>query len=127
MNKTNLNIRINLTGFQNAGVVMLQGKTGMKKCVVIPIEENHLYQGNKGVYADFVAWTNDKLSNGSTHLIKQSFTKEVRDAMTEDQRMSQPTFGDVRPMVSEVEQSAASVEYEGAAMVATDSTDDLPF
>lgn len=127
MSEKNLNIRINLTDFQNSGVVMLQGKTGMKKCVVIPIEENHLYQGNKGVYADFVAWGNDKLNNGSTHLIKQSLTKELRDAMTEEQRMSQPTFGDVRPMVSEVEQSAGSAEFAGAAMAAADPTDDLPF
>lgn len=125
MNEKNLNIRINLARYQNAGVVILQGKTGTKKCLVIPIEENHLYQGNKGVYADFVAWNNDKLSNGNTHLIKQSLSKDVRDAMTDEQRMSQPTFGDVRPMVSEVEQSAT--EFKGAVMAAADPTDDLPF
>lgn len=125
--KKNLNLRINLAAFQSAGVVTLQGKTGMKKCVVIPIEENHLYQGNKGVYADFIGWYNDKLSNGTTHLIKQSFSKEVREAMTEEQRLSQPTFGDVRPILSEVEQSAASAKFNGASMTAADPTNDLPF
>lgn len=127
MSERNLNIHINLAGFHSSGVVTLQGKSGTRKCLVIPIEENHLFQGNKGVYADFIAWGNDKLNNGSTHLIKQSFTKDVRDAMTEEQRMSQPTFGDVRPMVSEVEQASGSVEFDGAAMAAVDPAYDLPF
>lgn len=122
----NLTIRINLACFQNAGVAVLQGKSSTKKCLIIPIEENHLYQGNKGVYADFVAWSNDKL-NGATHLIKQSLSKEIREVMTEEQRLVQPTFGDVRPIVSEVEQSAGSAEFEGAAMTTADPANDLPF
>lgn len=127
MNEKNLNIRVNLAAFHSAGVVVLKGKSGTKKCLVIPIDENHLYQGNKGVYADFIAWSNDKLSGGSTHLIKQSLSKEVRESMSEEERLSQPTFGDIRPIVSEVEQSAGSVEFEGAVMSVEDPTDDMPF
>ncbi|WP_289198944.1 hypothetical protein [Bacteroides acidifaciens] len=94
--------------------------------MIIPIEENHLYQGNKGVYADFVAWSNDKL-NDATHLIKQSLSKEIREGMTEEERLAQPTFGDVRPIISEVEQSTGSTEFDGAAMTTTDPANDLPF
>ncbi len=122
----NLTIRINLACFRNAGVAVLQGKSSTKKCLIIPIEENHLYQGNKGVYADFVAWSNDKL-NDATHLIKQSLSKEIREGMTEEERLAQPTFGDVRPIISEVEQSTGSTEFDGAAMTTTDPANDLPF
>lgn len=127
MSERHLTIRINLAAFKSAGVVNLQGKTGVKKCLVIPIEENHLYHGNKGVYADFIGWYNEKLSNGTTHLIKQSFSKEIRNSMSQDERNSLPTFGDVRPIISDVEQSAGSVEFETAAMTPVESTDDLPF
>ena len=42
----NKNIKIDLTAFSGAGKITLTGKDGkQKKCLVIPIEENHLYEG----------------------------------------------------------------------------------
>ena len=53
----NKNIKIDLTAFTGVGVINLTGKSGRpKKCLVIPIDDNHLYEGEKGIYADFIAW-----------------------------------------------------------------------
>ena len=122
----NIFIRINLAAFNSAGVARLQGRTGIKKCLIIPIEENFLYEGNKGVYADFVGWRNEKLSGSDTHLIKQSLSKEVRETLSNEERMALPTFGSVRPMqVSEIESNETSQDFANANIV--DDNADLPF
>ena len=68
---------------------MINGQAGLTECLVIPIEKNKLFIGDKGVYMDLIAFEIDpaKRTNESkdTHLVKQSFSKEIRDAMTEDE------------------------------------------
>lgn len=127
MEKENLRIRINLGALKASGVATLQGKSGSKKCLIIPIEDNHLYQGTKGVYLDLIGWRNDKLSDGGTHLIKQSLPKEVRDQMDEKARFELPTLGNIAPMNLGVENSEASSEFAGATMSEDQTDDHLPF
>lgn len=117
---SNLNININLLKYKGAGTVTLTGKSGQPtKCLVIPIEVNHLYVGESGVYASFTAWRNDKLQDGKTHLIKQGLSKEVRAAMTQEEKLQMPTFGDVKPLT----QTPANAEqYTTPAKL-----DDMPF
>jgi len=127
----NKNIKIDLTAFTGAGKIILTGKDGkQKKCLVIPIEENHLYEGEKGIYADFIAWEmREKKENGSTHLIKQSLPKEVRDGLTDLEKKALPIFGDLRDaMVEKKELDTYSMpdNNPGYAM-APEPVDDLPF
>lgn len=95
---SNLSINLNLLKFKSCGVMSLTGKTGTKRCIVIPIEDNHLVEGEKGVYANFVGWETDKLTDNRTHMVKQSFNKDVFEKMTDDDKKNQPIFGDIRPM-----------------------------
>jgi hypothetical protein len=125
----NKNIKIDLTAFAGAGKITLTGKDGkQKKCLVIPIEENHLYEGEKGIYADFIAWEmRERKENGTTHLLKQSLSKEVRSAMTDEQKKSLPIFGDMKDAQTDTrELETYSVpnqnDYATSAPV-----DDLPF
>lgn len=125
----NKNIKIDLTAFSGAGKIILTGKDGkQKKCLVIPIEENHLYEGEKGIYADFIAWEmREKKENGTTHLLKQSLPKEVRSAMTDEQKKSLPIFGDMKDVQTDTRELEAysvpnQTEYATSAPV-----DDLPF
>ena len=39
----NLNIDIDLLKFANASVLSIQGQKQVKKCVVIPVEDNDIY------------------------------------------------------------------------------------
>jgi hypothetical protein len=99
----NKNIKINLSAFAGAGVINLSGKNGqVKKCLVIPIAENHLFEGEKGIYADFIAWEmKERKENGATHLIKQSLPKEAREGMSEEEKRALPVFGDLRDAMAE--------------------------
>jgi len=124
----NKNIKIDLTAFAGAGKINLSGKNGqLKKCLVIPIEENHLYEG-ENIYADFIAWEmREKKENGATHLIKQSLPKEARDGMSEEEKRALPIFGDLRDAMTE-KKEMETYSVPAQAGYATESpVDDLPF
>jgi len=127
----NKNIKIDLTAFTGVGVINLTGKSGRpKKCLVIPIDDNHLYEGEKGIYADFIAWEmREKKENGATHLVKQSFPKEVREAMSEEEKRALPIFGDLRDAMTEKREMESYSMPEQAPVYATapEPVDDLPF
>ena len=132
----NKNIKIDLTAFTGVGVINLTGKSGRpKKCLVIPIDDNHLYEGEKGIYADFIAWEmREKKENGATHLIKQSLPKEARDGMSEEEKRALPIFGDLRDAMTEKKgldtySMPVSTPEQAAPVYATapEPVDDLPF
>lgn len=127
----NKNIKIDLTAFAGSGIINLSGKNGqLKKCLVIPIEENHLYEGEKGIYADFIAWEmKERKENGATHLIKQSLPKEIRDNLTDLEKRALPIFGDLRDAMTEKrEMETYSVpDNNPGYATAPEPVDDLPF
>ena len=125
----NKNIKIDLTAFAGAGKITLTGKDGkQKKCLVIPIEENHLYEGEKGIYADFIAWEmREKKENGATHLIKQSLPKEARDGMSEEEKRALPIFGDLRDAMTEKKEMETYSVPAQAGYATEPLVDDLPF
>lgn len=132
----NKNIKIDLTAFAGAGKINLSGKNGqLKKCLVIPIEENYLFEGEKGIYADFIAWEmRERKENGATHLIKQSLPKEIRDNLTDLEKRALPIFGDLRDAMTEKKEldtysmPGSIPEQAGSGYATTPpEVDDLPF
>ncbi|MEN6388847.1 MAG: hypothetical protein ABFD04_00385 [Syntrophomonas sp.] len=105
---------------------MINGQTGLVECLVIPIEKNKLFVGNKGVYLDLIAFEIDLAKRNKdstdTHLVKQSFSKEVRDAMTEDQLKALPILGNLQVWDGQVESEPVS-----DVSTVQDEKDDLPF
>lgn len=83
----NIAMSLDFMRFKNAGITMLtSSKTGKaKKCVIIPIEDNDLLINEHGVSINLIGFPYDG-KEMQTHLIKQSFTKEKRDAMTEEEK-----------------------------------------
>jgi len=125
----NKNIKIDLTAFAGVGTINLTRKDSkVKRCLVIPIEENHLYEGEKGIYADFIAWEmREKKENGATHLIKQSLPKEVREAMSEEEKRALPIFGDLRDAMTEKKEMETYSVPAQAGYATEPPVDDLPF
>jgi len=125
----NKNIKIDLTAFAGVGTINLTRKDSkVKRCLVIPIEENHLYEGEKGIYADFIAWEmREKKENGATHLVKQSFPKEVREAMSEEEKRALPIFGDLRDAMTEKKEMETYSVPAQAGYATEPPVDDLPF
>jgi hypothetical protein len=118
---SNFNINLNLRALKGAFVYDFKGKTATKQCLVIPISDNDLFVGEKGgVYLNLSAWESRNLRDGKTHLVKQSFSKDVREAMTEEERRGIPILGDAKPF----ETASATVKSEGVMAV---DDDDLPF
>ena len=101
-----------------------KGASGPVECLIIPIEKNKLYVGEKGVYLDIVAFEIKEPKEGSkdTHVVKQSFSKEVREAMTEEQLKALPILGSLAVL------SGSGGEKEPISSTKTlDEKDDLPF
>lgn len=92
----NISIKLNLTQLKHVKREFT-GKDGQSKilCLVLPIEENKIFQGEKGMYLDITAIEIKNKSGDSkdTHLLKQSFGKEIYDAMTTEERESYPILG----------------------------------
>lgn len=123
---SNQAINLKLTALKSAGKARLTNPKGETvDCLIIPIKDNHLYESERGdIYLSLTAWENDKLKDGKTHLIKQSFDKEVRERMSEEEKKSIPILGDMKPIGQEKrEMPTYSVEQPAASH----NDGDLPF
>jgi len=90
----NLNIKLNLQNL-NCACRFEKGKSGLIECLIIPLEANYLFKGEKGVYLDLTAFELKEKKDKRTHLIKQTMPKEVFKAMTDEQKRDTPILGDV--------------------------------
>jgi len=123
---SNISIKLNLAQLKHAERD-IKGKSGNKvKCLVIPILENKLFQGEKGVYLDLIGFEIKNKSNDSkdTHLVKQSFQKEVYEVMSEDQKRAMPVIGNLIVWERQEPDSQLSNEISD---LDNDEVDDLPF
>ena len=84
----------------HAVVKLITGQTGPVECLVIPIIKNRLFKGDKGIYLDIVGFEIDPAKRNAnskdTHILKQSFSKEIRETMTEDELRSLPILGNLQ-------------------------------
>lgn len=87
-----ISTKINLTQFKHV-IRKMQGKEGIVDCIVLPIDTNHFYRGEKGVYADFRGFELKEKRENQTHLVKQSYPKEVFDKMTDQEKSEMPIVG----------------------------------
>jgi len=84
---------INLTAVQKVGIA----KVKEQECLIIPIEANNLEKDKNGnVYLSFVAWENKTPNDFSTHGIKQSFKKEIREKMSKEEQYAQKFLGNLK-------------------------------
>ncbi|WP_195375364.1 hypothetical protein [Parabacteroides leei] len=130
-----VSINLNLFKLKNTGITELQGKSGAKKrCLIIPIDDNDLYTIDKGVYLNLIAFPNDKVE-GQTHIVKQSFSKERREAMTEEEKNTLPILGGIQKPKEAVPKNGESystpTQYDATQPApeeqAHGSIDNLPF
>ncbi|MGL5912789.1 MAG: hypothetical protein ACRCZB_01390 [Bacteroidales bacterium] len=122
---SNFSIKADLLKLKNSFITNIKGKTATKKCLVIPIEDAKLFLGEKGVYLDLTAIEMREARYDDTHIVKQNFTKEVYEAMTEEEKEAQPILGSLKPLKPS---PAKQMEVKNSmdAETAFDN-DDLPF
>lgn len=86
--------KINLSKLES--VLMTKKGKGDKEIegIFIPIEMNHLFKSEKGnVYLDLIAFEIENPKYDDTHLLKQSLPKEVREAMSDEERKNTAILG----------------------------------
>lgn len=128
---TNFNVKLNLMKLSRAGVMQIQGRGEVLRCLVIPIEENHLFVSTdennrpKSAYLDLSAWELQNPKYEETHMVKQALPKEVREQMNEEENKNQPILGGMKPIeVKPAENYAATCN---APFAQTTDINDLPF
>ena len=112
--------------------MMVNGRSGAKLCVVIPVEENDIYVSRdeslkpKGAYLSINAWQTNADSGvdqyGNSHGVKQGFSKEFRERMGEEEMRAKPFIGNLRPWERKEQPITAPT-----AQASADEYDDLPF
>ena len=127
---SNFQGKLDFLKLKNACVISVNGKSGAKKGVFVPIEDNGLFvttdENNKakGAYFNFAVFENKKVGKyGDTHMIKQSLDKDARSKMSDEEKRAIPILGNMRPM--ELQNASQAVEAPVAPSVQEE--DDLPF
>lgn len=94
-----------------------------KKYLVIGIDSNNLFVGEKGVYLDLQGYEikDKKTDSKDTHLVKQSLPKEVFDKMSEDEKRAMPILGNF------IDWGNSGGHGEPEPQVDEDMPDDIPF
>lgn len=131
MEKENYGIKVNALKYQNSGIMNIKGRTGTKRCLVVPIEENHLFvsandDGSpKAVYLDLNAFALREPKYDQTHLVKQSLPKDVRESMTKEQLDAMPILGGMKTFDNTPVNAAAACDAPFVQPLNNNS--DLPF
>lgn len=131
----NISIKINLKQLKHVEREMKGQGDKMIKCLIIPLEENMIYQGEKGAYLNLTAIEIKDRSKFSaeqkdTHLIKQDIPKEKYEAMSDEQRKAMPIFGNAILWGRQEATPVESAEISNSAVDAymdNQEADDLPF
>jgi len=112
----NVSIKVNLAVLEHA---LMKTESGTK-CIVIPIEKNHLFESEKGnVYMDLIAFPVKNPTKDQTHLVKQSLPKELRSK-------DQPIVGNLKLWGENDSRQEAAPNNSAPGKVA-DGVKDLPF
>ena len=121
-----ISVKLNLAALKNAAIIT-SGKNKDVDCILIPIEQNHLFRSEKGaVYLDVIGFETapEKRKGKDTHMAKQSLDKKVLDAMTEDEKKAMPILGNFIDWDQSGESQGSQTE-QGAKVV--DTFEDLGF
>lgn len=105
-----------------AAIRTMKGKDGDMECIVLPIQANNLFKGEKGIYLDLIAFEIEKKGDSKdTHLVKQSLSKDERALMSDEEIKAMPILGNLQ-----VWGDFAEIETTSSMEVGKED-DDLPF
>lgn len=105
---SNLNLSVDLLALKGAFVQGIKGNDGaVHTCITIPCDIAHIQcwqdkndESRKKAFLNLFAWESKNKQYDNTHYIKQSFSKEVMDAMNEEERKNLPIIGNGKEIVS---------------------------
>lgn len=117
----NYNLNLNLKKLESAFLLDIKGKTETKQCICIPIKDNNLYVGEKGVYLSALIREirEENRKNNTTHIITKNIPTEEYQKLSEEEKMQIPILGNITTIPQKEMKSEGTVNAE--------DNDDLPF
>lgn len=125
--------KIDLSKLSGFGISDLKGASGsVKKCAIIPIEDNDIFIGQKGVYLSIDIIKSQSQTYGDTHFIVRSKSKKERETEAQTgERVKLPIIGNVKPFAKkdgvENTQTQQSADLDSILIPQIDNNNDLPF
>ena len=116
----NFNVKINLALMN--GVKLITSKKNNEKYVCIPLSENYIFEGKKGLYLDLTAYSYDG-KFGESHFLKNRIPKDIYEKMSEEDKKNTPILGSLSPLEMDngITEKADFEEFNEV------SKEDLPF
>jgi hypothetical protein len=125
---SSISIKVNLTSLIHGKQQVLNKKGEFTECLVIPIAENNLFKGDKGVYLDLIAWPyKEKQEGKDTHYLRQSFSKEMRENFTKEEKEKLPYFGNLNTWHGNSNANKEEETFSKPAVQPPGDPDDMPF
>ncbi|MGE4568397.1 MAG: hypothetical protein AB7C90_04325 [Bacteroidales bacterium] len=124
----NANIKINLAALVHIET-KVRGRNGdMVEGIFLPYEKNHIFKGTKTKSLDLIAFPlkSRKPESKETHIIKQSFSKEQREKMSQDQIDNLPIIGNLIDWSSSPNVDP-DIDPAQPLETSSEAKDDLPF
>lgn len=125
----NYKIKLNLRQLNSVGLMDIRGRSGIRRCVVIPVEDNGgIYVGEKGIYLGLDMIEKRETGQwGDTHYLRQQVGKEERERLAAEGRRV-PIVGSATPAANRWHQEQSGGAPAGEAVSAESADDgDLPF
>ena len=91
----NFNVKINLALMN--GVKTITSKKNNEKYVCIPLSDNNIFEGRKGLYLDLTAYSYDG-KFGESHFLKNRIPKDIYEKMSEEDKKNTPILGSLSPL-----------------------------
>ena len=134
MGNINFRGKINLAALPSHRIMQFKNSENPEEpieAIVIPLKKNNLFKSEKGnVYLDIIGFEQQKPMTDKdggitqTHIIKQSLPKDVREKMTNEEKMAQPIVGSAAIIVFETQEKQA---VQDQSFASSPEEDDLPF
>lgn len=120
----NYNLSIDLKKITGAFLTNIKGQKETKPCICIPLDNDILHQGAKGVYMNATLYECPNNQYGNTHFAKLQVSKERFASMSDAEKNVIPIIGNVKPL-NPVYGRMEAQPIEGDTSVENES--DLPF
>lgn len=124
----NFSIKADLLKLRGAFMMNIKGKTAVKRCLCIPVDEAGVFVGEKGVYLNMTAVAMQEPKYGDTHFVKVNLDRDSYNALTEEERRAIPILGGMRELEQRSQVITTQTFDTSAAQGGDDNPgDDLPF
>lgn len=125
----NFSIKADLLKLRGAFMMNIKGKTAVKRCLCIPVDEAGVFVGEKGVYLNMTAVAMQEPKYGDTHFVKVNLDRDSYNALTEEERRAIPILGGMRELEQRSQVITTQTFDASAVRGGCDDNpgDDLPF